>query len=94
MLGSAGFKIITSQFKVEQKDREAEIWKEVREIQTEQITNFESRKSETLEKCKAIQLEAEKNVLDTEKVKQKERSELYEQEQLNIERKFEGRVEV
>ena len=81
------------QFKVEQKDREEEIWKEVREIQREQMTNFQTRKKATVERCRKVQLDTEATLLDTQRSKKTERTDLYEQEKRKIGRKYEEKVE-
>jgi hypothetical protein len=79
---------------VEQKDRESEIWKEVWDIQKEQMENFQTRKRETIERCRQIQIEAEASVLETQRIKKTERTELCEAEKRKIKRKYEEKVEV
>ena len=79
---------------MEQKDRESEIWKEVWDIQKEQMENFQTRKKDTIERCRQIQVEAEASVLETQRLKKTERTELCEQEKRKIKRKYDEKVEV
>ena len=58
------------------------------------MTNFQARKKDTLERCRQIQLDAEAALLDTQKLKNTERTELYEQEKRKILRKYEEKIEV
>jgi len=93
LLSRSERKKFLEQFKVEQKDRESEIWKEVWDIQKEQKENFLTRKKETIERCRQIQVEAEASVLETQRHKKAERTELCEQEKRKIKRKYDEKIE-
>ena len=64
------------------------------DIQKEQMENFQTRKKETIERCRQIQIEAEASVLETQRLKKTERTELCEQEKRKIKRKYDEKVEV
>lgn len=58
------------------------------------MENFHARKKDTIERCRQIQVDTESNVLETQRLKEAERNELYEQEKRKIQRKHDEKIEV